>query len=66
MIKVIKDFSPLTIKLETLDDLRDFTCMLSDYIDKSVMLKRYKNICPTDDLTDVAAFAKRFLSELKS
>ena len=65
MIKVIKDFSPVTIKLETLDNLRDFTCMLSDYIDKSVMLKRYKNICPTDELTGVETLAKRLLSELK-
>ena len=65
MIKIIKDFSPVTIKLETLDDLRDFTCMLSDYIDKSVILKRYKNICPTDDLTSMENLSKRLLSELK-
>ena len=32
MIKVIKDFSPVTIKLESLDDLKNFTWMLSDYI----------------------------------
>ena len=51
MIKVIKDFSPVTIKIETLDDLRDFTCMLSDYIDKSGMLKRYRNICQSNQLT---------------
>ena len=65
MIKIIKDFSPVTIKLEKLDDLRDFIWMLNDYIDKSVMLKRYKNICHSDELTGAEALAKRLLSELK-